>query len=617
MLLDQAYNGQPELGYFTEVTAKALFQQDKDQDDRLKEIRRAICGDVPPELGALRMVVRVPLNSTKTYQARFASLPDVLVGSSLAFPAADFEQRRCSFAVLDLARKPALFTIVLQNWSRLELNLSALQGLGCPDGSLRAMLDAGALAGPQKKRWLVSSNGVDLKIAPGDLRRDDVSPRVGRFSLGTMDWERSGKKAAVKVRVEVLALPRLSRSRVVDTGEWAFALGDDDARWRGVLTQTYWRVGAADSLVAMLKLTSGELVRMLDEPVWMSATRDASPLAWMPLTRALERAADAQRRQYIRQRRVARAPTGTLDVSAYLGNLARQRPDRVPVHRFELTQDTPENRLFRGAAQRVRRALGACRDELSIGLRRRLERVEASFEVAAPVEPTRALLERVGSRPLPEVQRRAYELCRAMIEGRYPGLDLQGSTFAEMEGFELDVAELFEAAVRELLARCVRSLDMEVHDGNETARGGREDAQRELHWVDKVGVLEGGRVALLPDLIVRQRGRCVAVGDVKYKRPCLHRGGGNGSFAPMRRGDFHQLMSYFMAWPAARWGVILYPAISDSADEPQRSGATKLLAELKLSQCRRVGVFEVAPDVWSDHGASREELTGWIRRCSK
>ena len=556
------------------------------------------------------IVARLRLTSTADNAKGFAARPGVLVGSAWG------EDLASSFLFADLSGSRGTLTIVLYDWSELKLDRTALGELGCPVDQLHDRLEAAGskpVAEGGTHRWCVSADGNTLTLASGDLWRDDVEPRVGRFGLGSLAWGQAS------VGLELLALPRLHRSHVVRTTDHPVALDGDLPAWRGCLDRTFWRVGAANSLVAWLNLSRGEQVLGTHEIVHVTATENASPLAWLPLVRALEDAALAQRRQYQRTQRVVRAPTGTLRVGAYLGYLARQRADLVPVDRFELTADTPENRLFKGAASRVRRVLATDGGALAANLRRRFERVEGQFIRAADVEPSLSLVRGVAVRPLPPLQQRAVELCDAMLQGRYPGLEIQGRSFAQMEGFELNIAQLFEAAAREVLRRCcARSIGAVVEDGNLIATGKGEAKQSQLYWMDKgvVGGLDRSnvRVNLLPDFMVLRSKQVIAIGDAKYKRLQRRNTPAGSSHAPLRREDLHQLETYLAAWPTTRWGVVIYPhtALRSETDPPADAPATRLVSELHIGGDRRLGIFDLAAEHWNDRRVGSEELTRWI-----
>ncbi len=560
------------------------------------------------------VVARLRLSTAQANAKGFAKLGPVLVG------AAGKASGSSSFLFADASGIRRTLTIVLYDWSTLNLDLEALSELGCPVAQLRSLLVQGANPVRQAApRWSVRDDGKILALSSGDRQGDDkVEPRVGRFGLGALAWScDSGGPASVEL--ELLALPRLHRPRVLRSPDRAVALNGDVTGWTARLDETIWRVGATDSLVAWLNLSQGDHLQTIDEVIHVTATENASPLAWLPLAKALENAAEWQRRQYLRMPRVVRAPTGTLRVGAYLSYLARQRADLVPVDRFELTHDTPENQLFKAAACRVRRVLASDSGALAVGLRRRFERVEAQFTHAADVEASLSLLARVDARPLPPEQARAAELCGAMLRGRYPGLEVQGRSFAEMEGFELNIAQLFEAAAREVLRRCSIGIGASVQDGNESAKGMGTAKQVQLYWKDAgvVGGLQASslvHVSLRPDFVVRRGKEVLAVGDAKYKRLQRRDTDSNSSHAPLRREDLHQLVSYLAAWPTTGWAVVIFPnadpVASSTTSDPRP--ATRLVSELTIGGDRRLGVFDLAAERWSDRRVDVEPLATWI-----
>ena len=523
-----------------------------------------------------------------------------------------------------LARTPrrrtgsATLTFVLYDGGSLALDVEALEEAGCDRASLLDSLSTGAVPtrdsggrdGSDPARWnvrQVARDGRNQLVMSAEWLQDDVHPRVGRIRLPPVRWQDANRWVAVAC--EALCLPRLVSTRTEPAGPNDVRVGEP-----GFFGRTIAARGSSEGLLRLLQLAHelpGDVLR--EGHVEVSATDDPSPLAFLPLATALEEAADEQRRDYVRTREIRRAPTGTLCVAAYAGSLARQQPDRVPVDRFTFCHDTDENRLFKATATRGRRVLHE--GGLAALVRRRLEGVETSFWRTTSVEPSIGLVERLRARPRPELQRRALDLCEKVIRGRYPGLDVHGASFAEMDSFELDIADLFEAAARRAVAICARSHGMTVVDGNERTK---ELMQTEVRWRDtrRVQGLERSeaRPLLMPDMLVTLGPDVIALGDVKYKAVQRADRPPYSTHAPLRREDLHQIMSYMLAWPRARWGVVVFPASDESA--ATKPTATTHVSTLHVghdgSPDRQVGVFVLDAAAWNERRVEEEPLTHWI-----
>jgi len=610
-----------KVGYFEGKKAPGRYDPD-DQNLAWHQIVRSMIQSKFTSADAWRglpLVTRFRLTSTKGNASRVGTWPDLLVGQ----PFGDGHKNRnkgVPFLFFDISpTSRSVLTLVLYDWSELTIEKQALEAFGFSASGFHSRVVRGSRRGDEQTlRWEVSENEDTITISSGSLTNDDVEPSVGRFALGEVSFSNHAIEDAVAF--EVLALPRLSSFRTTNLKELPLSLdeGAGQEQWEKTIEQTYaWR-GAVDALLGWLELVHGDGFVELSGYVEATTTEDVSPLAMLPLLSSLEAAASSQRRLYQRQRRTLRAPTGTLRVSAYMNNLAIQRPDRVPVERFDLTCDTPENRLFKSTAGKVRRVLASNKSELSKRIRRRFERVESQFDRSKPVSPNSALVSQVLARPLPDVQREATLLCQAMLQQRYPGLELDGDSFASMRGFELNIAALFEAAAREALARCCSVIGVEVEDGNHTAKGSQHASQQQLYWhdaedpsLDEIGLFPGNNthVSLLPDFVMTRADEVIGIGDAKYKRSQRRTSGQNKSHAPLRRGDLHQLVTYMAAWPEATFGVVIFPGNQNPECIPEH--ATRLLSVLTIGE-RKLGVFDFNVRAWKDREILFEPLSKWL-----
>lgn len=551
----------------------------------------------PREWDLVPLVVRMLLSGTSEAARRhLTALPRQV---TLASPGARREScgKQGSFLLLDLGEdgQRTTLTVVMYDWDELRLSRSSLEKLRISSSELESLLRRGvrpqppmaesggaATASANAKppaRWRVDADSGWIKVTTGTLEDDDLSPRVGRFALGFLErgW-----------RVEVLAVPRLSDTSPRD--EALVSLGDDPKATLEFLRATAWRRGSPTELMSLLELSRETALAVNLGKVRMQATEDPSPLAWLVLAETLEQAALHQRRQYVRVQQAARAPTGTLRVGSYVGNLARRRPDIVPVTRHILCHDTPENRLFRGMAAWVQRRTDRS-GGLGAWMAHRFALIEASFSRAQPEEPTVWRCTELADRELPEAIGHAVAQIHDILEGTYPGLSFQRGITLEANSFELVVAELFESAARQILAQ---ALGRRVLDGNVSV------VPNDLKWVEG----SGGSNRLMPDFVVTRGSEVIALGDAKYKR--LAR---DTTFGPLGRADFHQLAAYLLAWPQARWGVVLLPQ-----DAPRVEGAraTEHVATLKVPGERRLGVFKVSPSGWLRCEVRYEPLTRWL-----
>ena len=506
--------------------------------------------------------------------------------------------KRGGFLRLDLSAARQTLTLVIFDWDTLVLDAAALHRIGIDPHELSRLLQAASVSTrvDAKQRWAVALSPSRLEVRTGfressstDLSEDEreVSPIVGRIRIGEVPWTpRSGT-----LTIEVLALPRLSPGR--PTAGTAFLLGADEKAALDFLARTAWRRGAPSTLLALLRLAHDAEVN-LSEPVTMSTSDDPSPLVWLTLAHALEAAALYQRRQYTRLEQTARAPVGTLRFNAYIANLARLRPEEVPVSRYMLNFDTLENRLFRGVASLVRRSLpNEGPDSLAAWAHQRFSALEDQFFRASEVEPAAWMCRALLARELPEALSVAVQSCALFLADRYPGLAVSGSGAARSRGFEVVISDLFERAMRRVAGQ---SLGTTLADGNDGMPA------HVLRWTGK----GTGSNTLKPDFAHVREGEVRLVGDAKYKGRRSQ-----SSYSPLGREDFHQLATYLLAWPSARRGLVLMPAEEDELTEGH---ATALVATLAVGEDRELAVFKVSPSRWNARRMEGEPLVAWLRR---
>lgn len=503
----------------------------------------------------------------------------------LAPPRPDPEQlgRHGSFLLLDTDQRRLV--VVLHDWDALRLDRLSLGEVGIDVDQLAAALEVTGARGVHRTlrpaRWRLFTSTSGWTVHAGLHGDDGVSPVVGRIRSGRTridgEW----------YEIEVLALPRLSdrRSRRGDT----VPLDPSHASAaRDLLCTTVWATGAPAALLGLLRMAHGVAPGWSADRVRLTTTDDPSPLAWLALADALEDAVEHQRRQYVRQRAVARAPVGTVRMQAWMAQSARLRPDRVPVERFTLSRDCLENRLFRGMAARMQRVVVADAG-LGAWMGDRFTRVEAAFAAAQLVEPAAWMCDALLGRDLPAPIRAAAVQCRSALTGRTPGLDLKPGAVMTTRSFELDIAMLFEAAARTAVRAVV---GRGVVDGNDTVLA------HALQWT----MPGGGPNRLKPDIAVVSGERVKGLGDAKYKRPHMA-----SSYRPLSRADFQQLMTYLLAFPDAPWGLVLMPEVEGGAGP-----ATQQVQALDLPGDRQLGVFTLSAERWGRTRLDTEPLARWL-----
>lgn len=208
----------------------------------------------------------------------------------------------------------------------------------------------------------------------------------------------------------------------------------------------------------------------------------------------------------------------------------RRRYGRFPpaeVRYDDFTVDIDENRLLLAAARRLGQ-LGIRSGET----RRALRALADALADVSLVRYTRSSLPEVTYTRLNERYRPAVELGIRILQATSFDLEGRGLT---ARGFLVDMNALFEdfvsTALREELGLSPKSFPR-------TSRGHR------------LTLDEAGRIGLEPDISWWSGGRCLFVGDVKYKRSS----GGLG-----KHPDYYQLLSYLAATGLPE-GMLIYAA---------------------------------------------------------
>lgn len=245
----------------------------------------------------------------------------------------------------------------------------------------------------------------------------------------------------------------------------------------------------------------------------------------------------------------------------------------VEAHYDDFTPDILENQLLAAAAQRLR-SLPLRREATGKGLRA-LDRAFASVTPRL-FDPRR--VPAVRWTRLNRHYRPAISLARRILESTSFELGAGG---VEASGLLIDMNRLFEdfvaAALRESLGATARTFP-------QGARGRRLDLDR------------AGRLPLAPDLSWWRAGRCVFVGDVKYK---LDRGSGH-------RADLYQLLAYVLAADLPS-GLLIYADLDGPGASHRVRHADRLLEIAGLD-------FTRPPDRLLGQVAS---LASRIRRCAE
>lgn len=530
------------------------------------------------------------------------------------------------YILADLSRGTLVF--VMFDWSEFRIPRQPLQEVGFDVSVIAGALSRHARSsadGKSVRKWEVRDQNEVLSLSTIP-RTDRHRQLIGRFSCGENTWFRADSHSRDHGTgpIEVLILPRLTE---VDTPEelppryrsdFLVPLarqGSDltepeaiisSSRGSDLLRRTFLNSGTPKELLAMLKLAKDVDFQIDDHQVETAYESTPSAIMWLPITRTLEKAAQSQRRQYRRKEKMARAPTGTLDVGKYIQQMAAGRDDRVPVRRHELTHDTPENRLLRGMARKLASELGTNTDRLSRHLTKRLRNVEGNFWRAEDEPPSSGLLRRAqqsGRRP--DAIQHAVAMSEALLHDRYPGLEIVGNDFTEMDTFQLSISALFEEAVRRAIDTAIgpdtRVLDG-AHEQDHSPTGDQLKTSHSMSWSRHNGFGGAGTPHLKPDLVFERSSQCTVVGDVKYKQSRMPRA---TTFAPLNRHDFYQICGYMLAWPTVKRGVMVLPETGvarSNEDNTKDNRATTKLAELTVDQSggfvRKIGIFSFAPSRW-------------------
>jgi 5-methylcytosine-specific restriction enzyme subunit McrC len=239
----------------------------------------------------------------------------------------------------------------------------------------------------------------------------------------------------------------------------------------------------------------------------------------------------------------------------------------------EFTTDILENRILRSATDRLSRL--PLRHERS---RRTLHDLREQFATITPLEVAKGAIPapiwtRLNARYRPAVTLARLILSDRSIDVRAGAVDVTGTLF--------DMAEVFEAfvhrALQEALSLSPRAFPREAH-GHRT-------------WLDT-----GDAIRLKPDLSWwTPAGRCVFVGDCKYKR--VKAGG-------VPNADLYQLLAYTTAFDLDE-GMLIYAA-------GERDDATHTVTNLGKRLHVRTLRLDGEPDaVLRQVGALAEEI-----RCS-
>jgi 5-methylcytosine-specific restriction enzyme subunit McrC len=219
---------------------------------------------------------------------------------------------------------------------------------------------------------------------------------------------------------------------------------------------------------------------------------------------------------------------GRLRVADQIARWAAQ-PILLEIAHDDFTDDVPENRLLRGAAELLLRL-----PLLAAPARQRLLRVRATLEQVAPTPPGPAV-----RAPAPTRLNAGYGAALALAE-----LILRGCSISTRAGavtgvaFSFDMNKVFE----DFLTRVLRTA-LERH-------GGRLDAQCAVH-LDRAR-----RIRLVPDLTWRAGGAVRAVVDAKYKRLADRR---------FPNADAYQMLAYCTALGLER-GWLVYAKDAGEAD---------------------------------------------------
>lgn len=371
---------------------------------------------------------------------------------------------------LDTTSQPWSMTIVLREWSLHVIDFNLLQAWSpetqrstdwrrwIPEFQTHAVDDGG------EKRWDVQNCSADDRLLIDTRALGDVTQRVGRLSFSPSAWpfeairgsNSGGKPESLDGSVDIVLVPRLTgaeKPRKSHRGApIIFPAELDDKARSELLSHSPIASVSTARFQAMLSLAAGFEVDWRTGTTFSPVDAEFSALALFPLVTGLERAVQALRHEYMRQRQVRRAPSGSLRVAAYASQVARGRPDRVPVHRFERTVDHLENQFYSGMCRHLRRVLAGDPSRLATLLCRRVRNVEALLGAVTPTRPTVSKADKLLHDPrLAPERRETVGLARRALLGRFPGLSPDGEERTPAQSFEVSIPDLFE----EERARCV------------------------------------------------------------------------------------------------------------------------------------------------------------------
>lgn len=228
-------------------------------------------------------------------------------------------------------------------------------------------------------------------------------------------------------------------------------------------------------------------------------------------------------------------------------------PLPVEVRYDEFTDDVPENRLVKAANRRLRRA-GLRDTARSRETRRRLGRIDALLDGVSLCDYPPNAVPKVKFDRLNQHYKRVVELARLIL--RQDRFEAMRGKF-RASGFLMDMNKVFQDFVTAALRDKLR-----LSPG--------EFGERRVGSLD-----EGGEITLKPDLVWRDGGRWVFVGDAKYKRI---------DHAQVPNADLYQMLAYVTALDLPGGLLIYAKGERDEASYTVRHAGKRLnVAALDLS----------------------------------
>lgn len=255
-------------------------------------------------------------------------------------------------------------------------------------------------------------------------------------------------------------------------------------------------------------------------------------------------------RQYQEEEDDLRVVRGQILARRQFGTLFN-RPDVIACRFDDLTADNIWNRIIKAGLRAVRPWI------VSVDVHRLWVELMTAF---ADVDDwtfdrgvwSRLIYDRHAAR-----YRRAAQWVRWILSLLSPALRAGRE---DAPGLLFDMNVLFQSAIAAALERATHGTDLEV-----IAQGTGE-------YLARVSGTERRAFALQPDLLVQRRGRVVAIGDTKWKRLKIGRG---GALVPAPE-DVYQLQAYSVAYRCSELAVI-YPwddALDESAETVYELPAT-------------------------------------------